>query len=487
VGITPAFDSRATRRDFLVLAGGGLAALVAPDAVRATGTPGGTGTARYYTRPDLTPPLIEVATSEPGAAAGAIFLAPFTGPSQHGPLIVDKAGEPIWFRPSATLTSHNLRPQTLHGKPVLTWWEGKLNEDGYFEGDCVIMDTSYRVLERLRTAYITEEHEFLITSRNTALISAINPIPRDLSPYGGGPDDTLIEGVFQEVDIDSGKVLLTWHSADHVTPDESYIGVTSGWDYFHLNSIGVDTDGNLLLSARHTSAVYKIDRRSGEVIWRLGGKKSDFKLGPGAAFAFQHDARARGSGLVSIFDDGAYSASDAVESTSRAIVLSLDTQAMTATLVQAMPNPHGSLTTFMGNAQLLPDGGWFVGWGNVPEVTEFSPAGEVRYDASFVDGGFSYRAFRKSWKASPTARPNIAASGNTDGSTDLYASWNGATEVSHWRFLGGAARNALRPLGTVPRAGFETSLHLAKVPIYVAAAALRADGHTLGTSRTIRA
>ena len=159
---------------------------------------------------------------------------------------------------------------------------------------------------------------------------------------------------------------------------------------------------------------------------------------------------------------------------------------MTATLVQAMPNPHGSLTVFMGNAQLLPDGGWFVGWAGVPEYTEFSPTGEGPYDASFVDGGFSYRAFRKPWKASPTTRPNVAVSGNVDGSTDLYASWNGATEVSRWRFLGGAARKTLHPLRTVPHSGFETSLHLTKAPAYIAAAALDAEGRTPATSRTIR-
>jgi hypothetical protein len=141
----------------------------------------------------------------------------------------------------------------------------------------------------------------------------------------------------------------------------------------------------------------------------------------------------------------------------------------------------------MGSMQLLSDGGWFVGWGGLPEYSEFSPTGEVRYDASFADGGFSYRAFRNAWKASPTTRPNVATSGNTDGTADVLASWNGATEVRHWRFLGGATRNALRPLQTVPRSGFETSLRLAKAPAYIAAVALDANRRTLATSRTIRA
>jgi hypothetical protein len=132
-------------------------------------------------------------------------------------------------------------------------------------------------------------------------------------------------------------------------------------------------DGDLLVSSRYTSAGYKLDRRSGEVLWRLGGKKNDFELGPGAAFAFQHDARGHPGGLISLFDNGAYSPDTAIESTSRAIVLALDTTAMTARLVRALPNPKGLLTTAMGNMQLLHDGGCFVGWGTTPEFSGILP------------------------------------------------------------------------------------------------------------------
>lgn len=440
---------------------------------------------RFYTRPDLQPPTISVTTATPTMAKGYAFVAPFTGPGQHGALIVDDDGQPVWFRPSPTLRVHDFRVQKLGGKPVLTWWEGQPNADGYFQGDCVIADTSYRILRRLTTSFITEEHEFLLTSRNTALISAINIVPTDLSAYGASLTGNLIEGVFQEIDLATGKVLLEWHSSDHVGPDESYIPATDTWDYFHLNSIGVAQDGNLLLSARHTSGVYKLDRHSGAVIWHLGGKKNDFDLGPGATFAYQHDARGHPGGLVSIFDDGASTTADAIEPTSRAIVVALDETAMTARLVQEIPNPHGSLTTAMGNMQLLPDGGWFVGWGTTPEVSEFSPSGELRFDASFVGGAFSYRAYRHAWKGRPTRQPDIAASGNTDGTLDVFASWNGATEVSHWRFLGGTNASTLRTLRTRPRSGFETRIRLDAPLPFVAAEALDAQGRTIGRSGTI--
>lgn len=486
--VAPGLSRLHSRRTFLITAGGTLAALLAPGmtgtASAAVGDVPASG--QFHSRPDLTPPTISVATAAPGVAKGYVFVAPFTGPGQYGPLIVDNAGKPVWFHPSGSLLVHNFRVQQWAGQPVLTWWEGEVNTDGYWQGDCVIADASYRVLKRLSTSFITEEHEFVITPRNTALISAINPIPWDLSGYGASAGGTLIEGVFQEIDIATGKVLLDWHSAEHVAPEESFIPATDGWDYFHMNSVGVDIDGNLLVSARHTSGVYKLNRTSGEVIWRLGGKKSDFALGTGAEFAYQHDARGHVGGLLSIFDDGASSPQTAIEPTSRAILLALDETGMTARLVQAMPNPHGSLSTAMGNMQVLPDGGWFVGWGTTPELTEFSPGGVVRFDASFDGGGFSYRAFRDVWRGTPLARPDIACSGTGTGALNVYASWNGATEVTHWQFLGGSRADTLATMNTIPRTGFETSIQLAKPPAFVAAVALDKAGKKLGSSLALR-
>ena len=483
-----------SRREFLKLAAVGATALAAPSRAVAAlaATAPDPAVAAYATRPDLTPPRLAVETAGPGLAPGRLLLAPFTGPGQHGPLIVDDAGEPLWFRPVEKLV-WDLRAQRLEGKPVLTWWEGAERTDtwhgivlqGWLDGECVIADTSYRVVKRLRSSFLTDPHDFLLTSRGTALVAGLNPLPRDLSPYGASASGILLEGVVEEIDLATGKVLLAWHSADHVDPGESYGVPSDAWDYFHLNSIGVTPDGSLIVSARYTSAVYKLDRKSGAVRWRLGGKKSDFQLGTGASFAYQHDARSHPGNLVSIFDDGADAPGSGPESTSRAILLRLDPATMTAELAQELPNPHGSLTVAMGNAQLLPGGGWMVGWGAVPELSEFAPDATLRFDATFVGGGLSYRAYRQPWVGRPLTRPAVAASGNTDGTLDVFASWNGATEVTHWRVLGGASTRALAGLRTVPRTGFETPVRLPRRPVFVAVEALDATGTVLGRSEPL--
>jgi Arylsulfotransferase (ASST) len=312
-------------------------------------------------------------------------------------------------------------------------------------------------------------------------------VPADLSAYGGPAQGQLLEGVVQEIDIATGAVVFEWHSAEHVPVSESYLPQTAGlWDYFHLNSIDVTDDDDILVSARHTSTVYKLDRASGDILWRLGGMNSDFAMGDGTRFAYQHDARDHGNGLVSIFDDGAFNPVSAIEPASRAIRLQLDTSAMTAELAHADVNPRGVVSFAEGNVQLLDDGGVFVGWGTNPEMSEFDADGTLRYDAVLAGGGTSYRAFRAPWTGRPAGPPNLSAHPNADGSTQLYVSWNGITDMSDWQIHGGATKGALRPVLTAARTGFETSIRVEKPYPYLAAVALDAQRRTIASSRVIK-
>jgi len=477
-----------TRRQFVARSAGALATLTVagrPAAALAAAGPTAPPTSRFLSRPDLDPPAILVDHAAPGTAGGYVLLAPFVGQAHGTALIVDETGEPVWIRQTPQLIM-NFRVQQFRGAPVLTWWEGTV-KDGLFAGECVIADDTYFVIERISAGngFVPEVHEFLLTDNGTALISINNLVTTDLTPYGGPADSYLVEGVVQELEVGTGRVLFEWHSLDHVSPAESSFPPGPAWDYFHLNSIDVDpSDGNLLISARYPCAIYKVDRTTGDVIWRLGGTKSDFTLGPDAAFFFQHDARALPNDAISLFDDGADAPDNAPEPVSRAVVLQLDTDAMTATLVQAHPNPSGSLTFAMGNAQSLATGGTFVGWGTVPQVTEFAADGSVVFNATFAAGQSSYRAYRAQWPGRAADKPAVAAVPSGKGLA-VYASWNGATRVTHWRVLAGPSPDALVPMKTLPRTGFETKLPLASRAACIAVAALDAKGAELGRSKTV--
>ena len=207
-------------------------------------------------------------------------------------MIFDGLGRPVWFRDG--LYALDFKVQEYRGEPVLTWWEGKPRPRPSV-GEYVILDGSYREVKRVQAGngYQGNQHDFLITPQGTALLTVYNLVSRDLSYLGGPVEGRVIEGVAQEVDIETGEVLFEWHSLDHVGVEESYYDnyYSHQLDYFHINSIDVDHDDNLLISARNTSAVYKIDRGNGQILWRLSGKRSDFERGEGTRTFWQHDAR----------------------------------------------------------------------------------------------------------------------------------------------------------------------------------------------------
>jgi hypothetical protein len=379
-------------------------------------------------------------------------------------MIVDGAGELVWFHPTAGVSAMDFKVQRYRGKPVLTWWEGK-SPGGIPSGEWVIVDTSYREVARFRAARgrNSDLHELVISPESTALVTATR--------IAG----SVVEGVVQELELPSGRLIREWRSLEHVPVSETAIRAKPGprFDYFHVNSIDVGADGNLVVSARNTWAAYCLDRESGRVLWRLGGKKSDFTLDRGARFYWQHDVRRHAGDAVSVFDNGA---APAEEKQSRALLLHLDHRRKRARLERAYAHkPDLVLSHFMGNAQVEPDGHVFVGWGGSPYVTEFAPSGEIVFDAALPRGGQTYRAFRSAWSARPQTPPALAAAGGA-----LYVSWNGATDVASWRLV-----EDDRETVTVPRSGFETVLRPSASTKRAAAIALDARGTALARSAPV--
>jgi len=430
-----------------------------------------------------------VLTRAHGTAAGYIFLAPKKEVAESGPLILDDRGQVVWFKSLGQRGVTAFRVQRYRGRPVLTWWQGKATK-GVGKGHYVIVDSSYRRVAEVSAGHGLEGdiHEFLITPRDTALLTIYNRVPYDLSALGGPKDGSVLEGVVQELDIATGRVLFEWHSLAHVGLGESYEAVPKKepYDYFHVNSIDVDADGNLLVSARHTHAIYKLRRSDGGVIWRLGGKKSDFRLGRGVRFGWQHDARRQPDGTITLFDNHAENPKRG--SHSRVLVLRLDERRRTATLVRSYAHPSPALlSTSQGNAEFLPDGHVFVGWGSNPYLTEFDRAGHVLFDARFGGGGAdSYRAFRFPWAGTPTDRPAVAVRPPDGDGVAVAVSWNGATEVSRWRVRAGRTPGSLRPVAVAAKTGFETVIEIASTASYFAVEALDRKGRVLRASKPVR-
>jgi arylsulfotransferase ASST len=442
----------------------------------------------FHSRADLKPPTVTVTAHSPAASPGDLFLAPYSGPGQYGPMILDESGALVWFKPLPRGTrAADFRVQSYEGRPVLTWWQDPLVTGAVSKSGEVIANGSYQTIATLRAGngYQPDLHELQLTPRGTALITVYDAIDCDLSSVGGPADAAVADTLLQEIDVRTGLVRYEWHSLDHVALSESYASArhastVTPFDYFHINSIDVQPNGDLLISARNTWAAYDVDPRTGKVRWRLEGKRSSFALGPGTRTAWQHDARRQPDGTITFFDNGA---SPSVHPQSRAIALRLDTQRMAATLVRAEDHATPLVAGSQGNVQALAGGDWMVGWGEVPYFSEYGAAGELLFDAHLPSGYESYRVYRLPWSGHPGARPAVSVAGRT-----LYASWNGATQIASWRLLAGASPVALEPTGaSVPRAGFETALALPRgVGPYVAAQALDAGGAVIGVSAAVK-
>jgi hypothetical protein len=361
------------------------------------------------------PPPVTILTSSPFVGQGEdFFITPTgdTGTYANGPEILAPNGSVVWFHPiPANETASDFRVQSYLGQPVLTWWQGT-GLGGLSSGSDYIYNTRFQQIATVNAGngLSADGHEFLITPQNTALILSYTTATANLSSIGGPSDQTVINGVVQEIDIATGQVLFQWNSEDHVPFSQSEqplpASPSTPWDWFHINAVKLDTDGNLLIDARDTWTTYKVDRHNGNIIWQLGGKDSSFKLqaapgqtldSAGEIFAWQHDPQALGGGVYTFFDNE--SSGTPLLPYSRAVTVLLNELDHTATLIKSDEQPEGLSAASQGNAQTTDRGNLVVGWGALPYFSEFSPFGQLLFNAQFPTGVNTYRAYLQPWPA----------------------------------------------------------------------------------------
>jgi hypothetical protein len=440
-------------------------------------------------QPELRPPSVQVSADSPQSSPGDVFLTPTHGYGQSGAMILNGQGQLVWFDPAPTGDfDADLQVQSYEGRPVLTWWQGFVPTSlGVGFGKDEIYSSSYTPVASVSAGngYQADLHELQITPRGSAFITAYSLGDADLSSVGGSRDGVLQDAILQEIDIKTGLVMFEWHAYGHVALSDSHSRPSSSaghpWDFFHLNSISLDPwgDGNFIVSSRNMWAAYEINHLTGAVMWTLGGELSSFKMGAGTGFAYQHDVRWQPDHTLTIFDDGA---TPKEHSQSRAVRERIDWANRSVSLVGRDVHTPPILTGSQGNDQVLADGDSFVGWGEEPYVTEFSPSGQILFDAHFPAPGQSYRAYRFPWSATPATAPAVGVRASSPEAATVYASWNGATGVSQWRVLGGASPSTMSPLTAATATGFETAIAVSGPEEDFAVQALGPEGQVLGTS-----
>jgi hypothetical protein len=446
---------------------------------------------RFVSRRDLVAPAVRITKFPHHTQPGAIFLASQAGPVQSGPELLGPWGGLIFFQPvprgdSAT----DFREQSYRGQNVLSWWQGTVSSGGTGRGVDEIYNDRYQRLATVRAGngLVADLHEFQLTPQNTALITSYHAVRWNATAvHGGSAHQDVLDAVVQEIDIPTGLVLFQWDSLDHVPLTDSHMPLPKStnlpWDYFHVNSVQPLGDGNILISGRNTWSVLDVSDQSARTNWVLGGRHSSFTMGPGARFAFQHDARLRSPTVFTVFDDGA--GPPAVHKQSRGLTLRLDLTHHRASVIRDDEHAGPLLANYEGNVQVLPNGDDFVGWGQQPFFSEFNSRAQEIFDGRFVGHTDSYRAYRFGWWGQPAAPPATRLR-VVHGRRTLYVSWNGATDVSKWRVVGGPTPTSTNWITTYRKRTFETAVRLPHAYHYVVAQALGSHGQVLASSRPIK-
>ena len=459
----------------------------------------------FVTEPELDAPQITV---NKGRLSNddSILITPLPSPIIHpdaentitinpigpgGPMIIDRDGKLVWFRELAPPdVASNLSVDRYLGKKVLTWWRGPVTFQAFGQGEAVIANHSYKTIATVQTGngYKMDIHELRLNNEGDALVTIYSPVKVQMPGDPEGELTPVLNSIIQEIDVRTGLVVWEWHALGHIPLDESYANPenSASNDAFHLNSIQPLGGGRMLVSARNTSAIYMVDRPTGKIKWTLGGKAGDFKLGEGARFWFQHDARRMPDGRITMFDDQAGPPQKAPAS--RGLILKLDHKKKTVKVARQYKRAPDTSAQSEGSLQKGRHGGnAFVGYGATGFFTELRESGKKVFDANLPDGDGSYRTIRAPWSGTPKTRPKAAVTQTEDSKVTVYASWNGSTEVARWQILAGTGSGPLQVVKTIKRTGFETSSSTKSSATHYAVRALDSKGRSLGTTARVTA
>ena len=310
-------------------------------------------------------------------------------------MIVNNQGIPVFWKKT---NSENMG-FTLQPNGLLTYFDAS-------SGSYLEMDSSYNVIDSYKcgNGYQTDLHELRLLADGHALLLGDDPEIVDMSKIvaGGNSNATVWGMVIQELDKNK-NVIFQWRSFDHfLITDATHEDLTAASiDYVHANAIDLDADGNILLSSRHLDEITKINRTTGEIIWRWGGKNNQFQfINDSLLFSHQHSIRRTATGTMILFDNGNFRPVEF----SRGVEYALDEQAKTATLVWQFRHSPDIFSMAMGSIERLADGNTLIGWGTAPlAFTEVHPDGSTALEAQFPDSIVSYRAFGFDWTQSTGA------------------------------------------------------------------------------------
>ncbi|KAH8660384.1 ASST-domain-containing protein [Xylariales sp. PMI_506] len=422
---------------------------------------------------------------------------------EYGPYIFSTKDLSLVYADPIFPDAKMLGVQQYNGSNYLTFFGGYLIDSSHGAGKCYLMNSHYEiahVINAVNAPQNVDLHECLLTTDGTAIITSYYNTPYNLTEFGGPANGTLINSMFQEIDIATGDLLFEWKAFDHYPLSYSYVPLNTGGqiDWFHLNSVEKTSEGHYLISALQVGTIAYINGTSGEPIWNLGGKGNNFTdtRADGATTFLSHDARFRNEALteISYFDNTVLTQEvGCTADCTKGRIVQINTDNMTVTLQRQYFHPLSIQAGPEGNLQITDSGTVLIGWGTAPTITEHeiltaACIWDIQYGI-FELAPDNYRAFKSDWVGYPLWPPGIAST-TTNASSTVWVSWNGATEVTDWVLLGADDAkspywNSSQIVTQVPKSGFETGITVNSTVLYARVAGLDVNGTMLGATEVV--
>ena len=433
-----------------------------------------------------------------------IFLSPRGNVASASFYILDHDGHLIWGPDHKYGQVYNFQVQQYKGEPYLFFWAGDDSVGGHGEGKYYMLDQHYEEHQKISAGdgLRGDLHAFFITEEQTAVYTGYRVVQADLTSMGKDMDSWIWESLFQELDIETGEVLFEWRASEHFPFEDSYVNPnqathTNPWDFFHINMVDKDKEGNYLVSTRYGRCVLYISKDTGDILWQLGGKSNSFKdisreANAATIFLGQHDVHwVDGHDGITMFDNRA-DWFNKMEDESVGKRIHVDLEHMTAELVRDYRHPSHILSTSQGSMQTLPNGNILLGYGFNGVLTEFSPDGVMLCDAYFSTpkrfGSAdvqSYRNLKYNWTGIPLTTPDLKVEDKV-----LYMSWLGSTKLRSWTIQDcNRADGIFESVQTTTKNGFETEFALKegyRMRRYVRVIAVDQGGTQLSVSNPVQ-